>query len=52
VIHRTGLVSGHLDYMNIEIERGGQFEGQMVQHPSSVPVVEDEPAHSAQQAPV
>jgi hypothetical protein len=24
----------------------------MVQHPSSVPVVEDEPAHSAQQAPV
>jgi len=52
VIHRTGLVSGHLDYLNIEIERGGQFEGQMVQHPSSVPVVEDEPAHSAQQAPV
>lgn len=33
VIHRTGMVSGQLDYANIEIEKGGQFEGQMSQHP-------------------
>ncbi len=33
LIHRSGTVSGQLDYMNIEIEKGGQFEGKMVQHP-------------------
>ena len=30
--HRTGSVSGQLDYSDIEIERGGQFKGNMVQH--------------------
>jgi cytoskeletal protein CcmA (bactofilin family) len=34
LIHRTGSVSGNLDYSEIEIERGGQFKGQMTQHPS------------------
>lgn len=33
LIHRSGSVSGELDYTNIEIEKGGQFEGKMVQHP-------------------
>lgn len=32
LIHRTGSVSGQLDYSDIEIERGGQFKGNMVQH--------------------
>lgn len=32
LIHRTGSVSGQLDYSDIEIERGGQFKGTMVQH--------------------
>ena len=32
LIHRTGSVSGQLDYSDIEIERGGQFKGSMVQH--------------------
>ncbi len=32
LIHRSGRVSGQLDYMNIEIEKGGQFQGKMVQH--------------------
>jgi len=34
LIHRSGSVSGNLDYSEIEIERGGQFKGQMTQHPS------------------
>lgn len=34
LIHRTGSVSGNLDYSEIEIERGGQFKGQMTQHPN------------------
>ena len=33
LIHRSGSVFGQLDYTNIEIEKGGQFEGKMVQHP-------------------
>jgi cytoskeletal protein CcmA (bactofilin family) len=33
MIHRNGAVSGKLDYAEIEIERGGQFMGQMTQHP-------------------
>ena len=32
MIHRDGAVSGKLDYAEIEIERGGQFMGQMTQH--------------------
>lgn len=32
LINRTGSVSGQLDYSDIEIERGGQFKGNMVQH--------------------
>ena len=32
LIHSSGTVSGQLDYMNIEIETGGQFQGKMVQH--------------------
>ena len=32
LIHRTGSVSGQLDYADIEIERGGQFKGNMLQH--------------------
>jgi cytoskeletal protein CcmA (bactofilin family) len=32
LIHRSGSVSGNLDYSEIEIERGGQFKGQMTQH--------------------
>ncbi len=32
LIHKTGSVSGQLDYADIEIERGGQFKGNMVQH--------------------
>ncbi len=32
MIHRSGTVSGNLDYSEIEIERGGQFKGQMTQH--------------------
>jgi cytoskeletal protein CcmA (bactofilin family) len=32
MIHRDGSVSGKLDYAEIEIERGGQFMGQMTQH--------------------
>ena len=32
LIHRSGNVSGNLDYSEIEIERGGQFRGQMTQH--------------------
>ena len=32
MIHKTGSVSGQLDYADIEIERGGQFKGNMVQH--------------------
>ena len=32
LIHRTGSVSGQLGYADIEIERGGQFKGNMVQH--------------------
>lgn len=34
-IHRSGMVSGHLDYTHIEIERGGKFVGSMVQHPTA-----------------
>ncbi len=34
MIHRNGAVSGKLDYAEIEIERGGQFMGQMTQHPA------------------
>ena len=34
LIHRSGSVSGNLDYSEIEIERGGQFKGQMTQHPT------------------
>ena len=33
LIHRSGNVTGQLDYADIEIERGGQFKGKMVQHP-------------------
>jgi cytoskeletal protein CcmA (bactofilin family) len=32
MIHRSGSVSGQLDYADIEIERGGQFKGTMIQH--------------------
>ncbi len=32
LIHRSGTVAGNLDYAEIEIERGGQFKGQMTQH--------------------
>ena len=32
MIHRDGAVSGKLEYAEIEIERGGQFMGQMTQH--------------------
>ena len=32
IIHRDGSVSGKLDYAEIEIEKGGQFMGQMTQH--------------------
>jgi cytoskeletal protein CcmA (bactofilin family) len=32
MIHRDGSVSGKLDYAEIEIEKGGQFMGQMTQH--------------------
>ena len=32
MIHKTGSVSGQLGYADIEIERGGQFKGNMVQH--------------------
>ena len=32
LIHRSGTVVGNLDYSEIEIERGGQFKGQMNQH--------------------
>jgi cytoskeletal protein CcmA (bactofilin family) len=32
MIHSDGSVSGQLDYAEIEIERGGQFMGQMTQH--------------------
>jgi len=32
MIHKTGCVSGQLGYADIEIERGGQFKGNMVQH--------------------
>ena len=35
MIHRDGSVSGQLDYAEIEIERGGQFMGQMTQHAQS-----------------
>jgi len=35
MIHRNGAVSGKLDYAEIEIERGGQFMGQMTQHPAN-----------------
>jgi cytoskeletal protein CcmA (bactofilin family) len=34
LIHRSGSVAGNLDYSEIEIERGGQFKGQMTQHPT------------------
>ena len=37
LIHRTGSVSGQLDYSDIEIERGGQFKGNMVQHANAKP---------------
>jgi len=37
LIHRTGSVSGQLDYSDIEIERGGQFKGSMVQHANAKP---------------
>jgi cytoskeletal protein CcmA (bactofilin family) len=35
MIHRSGSVSGQLDYADIEIERGGQFKGNMIQHNNS-----------------
>ena len=31
IIHATGVVSGKLDYSELEIERGGQFRGNMSQ---------------------
>jgi cytoskeletal protein CcmA (bactofilin family) len=37
MIHRSGSVSGQLDYADIEIERGGQFKGNMIQHNQSAP---------------
>ncbi|MSQ65292.1 MAG: polymer-forming cytoskeletal protein [Limnohabitans sp.] len=37
LIHRTGSVSGQLDYADIEIERGGQFMRSMVQNPKIAP---------------
>jgi len=51
LIHRSGSVSGNLDYSEIEIERGGQFKGQMTQHPSGqvqakVPSMPQAPATS------
>lgn len=35
VIHRSGMVSGHLNYTHIEIERGGKFVGSMNQQTSA-----------------
>jgi cytoskeletal protein CcmA (bactofilin family) len=32
LIHSCGKVSGQLDYDHIEIERGGEFKGKLVQH--------------------
>ena len=31
IIHASGVVSGKLEYSELEIERGGQFKGQMNQ---------------------
>jgi cytoskeletal protein CcmA (bactofilin family) len=44
MIHRNGAVSGKLDYSEIEIERGGQFMGQMTQHEAGQTKATSEPA--------
>ena len=46
LIHKTGNVSGQLDYSDIEIERGGQFKGNMVQHANSQLAVKSSDAQS------
>lgn len=43
MIHRNGAVSGKLDYAEIEIERGGQFMGQMTQHEAGQTKATSEP---------
>jgi cytoskeletal protein CcmA (bactofilin family) len=35
LIHRHGCVSGNLNYLNIEIERGGKFSGKLAQKTGS-----------------
>ena len=45
LIHRSGNVTGQLDYADIEIERGGQFKGKMVQHPPGETKFKKEPVN-------
>jgi len=42
LIHTHGNVNGQLNYADIEIEKGGQFQGNMTQHPPVIPVSSDE----------